>query len=234
MGVGRTSTECGDVFEEGERLHLGAEAEVHAGSWLGLDAVRKQRRPRGWRHPDLDERLGRQRLLAEARLLLRLHRAGLPVPALFDADVDEGRLVLERLPGRPLITVLRDGTITDVSPVMQAVGAAVRRLHAEAVTHGDLSTNNMLVDEQNGVSIIDFGLASIEYDVERYGIDLHVLDEVLGASHPDRPEAMEALIKGYLDAEEAGAQEGAGGTVPSAKEVVDRLDMVRTRVRYHG
>ena len=28
-------------------------------------------------------------MLAEARILLRLHRSGLPVPALLDADVDE-------------------------------------------------------------------------------------------------------------------------------------------------
>jgi len=222
------------VFEPAEVLHLGAEAEVTAGRWLGLDAVRKQRRARSWRHPDLDERLGRQRLLGEARLLLRLHRAGLRVPALFDADVDRDVLVMERLHGRPLIEVLRDRSIPDVFPVMQTVGSEVRRLHAHAVTHGDLSTNNILVMDDGHVALIDFGLSSIEYDLERYGIDLHVLDEVLGASHPDREGAMEALLEGYLASDVADAQEGSGGTVPSAAEVVERLEMVRTRVRYHG
>ncbi len=84
------------------------------------------------------------------------------------------------------------------------------------------------------VALIDFGLSSIEYDLERYGIDLHVLDEVLGASHPDREGAMKALLEGYLASDVADAQEGSGGTVPSAAEVVERLEMVRTRVRYHG
>ncbi|HIH53726.1 MAG TPA: Kae1-associated serine/threonine protein kinase [Candidatus Poseidoniaceae archaeon] len=222
------------MFEPTVRLHLGAEAEVTAGSWFGLPAVLKQRRARAWRHPDLDERLGRQRMLAEARILLRLHRAGLPVPALLDADVDEDRLVLEHVQGRSLIEVLRDETETDVNPMLFRVGQAVRQLHAQAVTHGDLSTNNVMIRDDGSVVLIDFGLASIEYDLERYGIDLHVLDEVLGASHPDREGAMEALESGYLASEHAAPCEAPGGVVPSAAEVVERLALVRSRVRYHG
>ena len=222
------------MFEPEARLHLGAEAEVTAGTWLGLPAVMKQRRARGWRHPDLDERLGRQRMLAEARILLRLHRSGLPVPALLDADVDEDRLVLEHVEGRPLIEVLRDAAVTDVESLLRAVGRAVRHLHAQAVTHGDLSTNNIMIRDDGRVVLIDFGLASIEYDLERYGIDLHVLDELLGASHPDRPGAMAALEAGYLDSEHAGETEAPGGMVPSAADVLDRLSQVRSRVRYHG
>ena len=40
------------AFTADERLYLGAEAEVWRGSWMGLPAVRKQRRFRSWRHPD--------------------------------------------------------------------------------------------------------------------------------------------------------------------------------------
>lgn len=229
-----TFTERGEpVFTPEVRLHLGAEAEVTAGTWFGLPAVMKQRRARGWRHPDLDERLGRQRMLAEARILLRLHRAGLPVPALLDADVDEDRLVLEHVVGRPLIEVLRDPSVVDVEPLLHAVGQAVRHLHAQAVTHGDLSTNNIMIRDDGSVVLIDFGLASIEYDLERYGIDLHVLDEVLGASHPDREGAMAALEAGYLASAHSGEVEASGGTVASSADVLERLSMVRSRVRYH-
>ena len=55
------------AFSADERLYLGAEAEVWRGTWMGQPAVRKQRRLRSWRHPDLDDRLGRRRMLAEAR-----------------------------------------------------------------------------------------------------------------------------------------------------------------------
>jgi Kae1-associated kinase Bud32 len=108
-------------------------------------------------------------------------------------------------------------------------------MHRFAITHGDLSTNNMLVRNKS-IVFIDFGLAAIEYEVERFGIDLHVLDEILNASHPHLNEAMEDVIKGYLsyDAEHGDEVELDGGKVPTAREVIDRLDEIRTRVRYHG
>ena len=96
------------AFIEDRRLHLGAEAEVWRGTWFGKQAVRKQRRPRSWRHADLDHRLGVRRMTSEARLLIRLRKCGLPVPAVWDLDLDGGQLVLEWLPGRTLIEVLNN------------------------------------------------------------------------------------------------------------------------------
>ncbi|DAC29200.1 MAG TPA: serine/threonine protein kinase, partial [Candidatus Poseidoniales archaeon] len=49
----------------------------------------------------------------------------------------------------------------------------------------DLSTNNILIDKAFNAYLIDFGLSAVEYEVERFGIDLHVMDEILGASHPN-------------------------------------------------
>ena len=109
-------------------------------------------------------------------------------------------------------------------------------MHREAITHGDLSTNNILVDEYGTASLIDFGLAAVDYEVERFGIDLHVIDEILGASHPEHEGAIDTLLDGYT-AEETllGAPpEQSGGAVPTAGEVLKRLDDVRSRVRYHG
>ena len=37
------------VFQPEARLHLGAEAEVWSGNWMGRPAVRKIRRHRAWR-----------------------------------------------------------------------------------------------------------------------------------------------------------------------------------------
>ena len=228
---------CIMVFNPHQRLHLGAEAEVWKGEWFGHAAVRKQRRPRSWRHPDLDHRLGVRRMVSEARLLIRMRKAGLSVPAVWDLDYEGGQLIIQHLEGDPLIDVLNaeDAEAERIQSILGGVGRAVRRLHREAATHGDLSSNNILVDGDT-IHLIDFGLASIEYDVERFGIDLHVLDEILGASHPQWPEAIDWVIEGYLAEEEALGPAPAlqGGAVPSAKEVFTRLEDVRTRVRYHA
>ena len=60
------------MWESGELLHEGAEATVTEGFWLGRKAVLKSRRPRAYRHPDLDRRLTKQRLSVEARVLSKL------------------------------------------------------------------------------------------------------------------------------------------------------------------
>ena len=226
------------AFVPSERLHLGAEAEVWAGTWMGQHAVRKLRRPRKWRHPDLDLRLGYRRMMSEARLLIRLKRRGLNVPSVWDLDPQSGRMVLERMPGLPLIEILRDKKHSQqfINTTLLNTGALIRRLHREAITHGDLSTNNILVDENAEVSLIDFGLAAIDYEIERFGIDLHVIDEILGASHPDHKDAIRVLLEGYASEEEKLGKppEQSGGAVPTATEILKRLEEVRSRVRYHG
>ena len=225
------------AFHPTERLHLGAEAEVWKGEWFGRPAVRKQRRPRSWRHPNLDHRLGVRRMISEARLLIRTRKAGLSVPSVWDLDYEGGQLIIEHLDGRPLIDVLNDESTTEkeAHAVLYRVGEAVRCLHRVATTHGDLSSNNILIEGET-VHLIDFGLASVEYDVERFGIDLHVLDEILGASHPHWEGAIDRVLDGYLAAEEklGPAPVLQGGAVPSAREVHTRLEDIRTRVRYHG
>jgi len=225
------------VFKPTQRLHLGAEAEVWKGEWFGKPAVRKQRRPRSWRHPNLDHRLGVRRMISEARLLIRTRKAGLSVPSVWDLDYEGGQLIIEHLGGRPLINVLNDETTTSTTAqaILRRFCAAGRRLHREATTHGDLSSNNILIEGEQ-VHLIDFGLASVEYDVERFGIDLHVLDEILGASHPQWEGAIDWVVDGYMEAEEVlgPAPILQGGAVPSAREVHARLEDIRTRVRYHG
>jgi len=226
------------VFLPDSRLHLGAEAEVWSGLWMGKPAVRKLRRNRAWRHPDLEKRLGYRRMLSEARILIRIKNSGLPVPAVWDVDLENGRIVMEKMRGRPLIEVLRDQSLSrqQIDEALFNTGASVRLLHRLAVTHGDLSTNNILIDEDFNAAVIDFGLSAVEYEVERFGIDLHVMDEILGASHPTIDKAIDVFLDGYqqCDYNEGPMLELSGGKPPAAKEVIKRLDDVRSRVRYHG
>ena len=226
------------AFNADERLYLGAEAEVWRGSWMGLPAVRKQRRLRSWRHPDLDDRLGRRRMIAEARLMVRLYRNGLNIPVLYDCDIKEQRLVMSNIPGSPLIELLNDESIDDtrIREFLLAAGRSIRLLHRQAIVHGDLSTNNIMITPEGEAVLIDFGLAKIEFETELYGIDLHVLFEILGASHPHREGAMDTILEGYAQCEkELGvATTTPGGDPVSMEDVLERFDLIRTRVRYHG
>lgn len=222
------------AWSEGERLHLGAEAEVISGTWHGRPAVLKKRRPRGWRHPDLDSSLRKKRMTNEIKLTIWLARRGAPVPAIWDVDIEESKIIMERIEGKPLIEVLRNNEHDE--ELLINVGKAIRELHRNAVNHGDLSTNNILIDKNRNPVLIDLGLSSREYDLEGFGIDLHVLHEILRASHPDVKGAMDLVLKGYqeLDEELGKPQPAPGGMPPEAEDVLKRLEQIMMRVRYHG
>ncbi len=217
-----------------ERLHLGAEAEVISGTWYGRPAVLKKRRPRGWRHPDLDASLTKKRMTNEIKLTIWLARRGAPVPAIWDVDIDESEIIMERIEGKPLIEILQSKEHDE--ELLIDVGKAIRELHRNAVNHGDLSTNNILITNQRKVVLIDLGLSSREYDLEGFGIDLHVLHEILRASHPEIKGAMDLVLKGYvaLDDELGEPIPAPGGVPPSALDVTTRLNQIMMRVRYHG
>jgi len=222
------------AWSGGERLHLGAEAEVISGTWHGRPAVLKKRRPRGWRHPDLDASLTKKRMTNEVKLTIWLARRGAPVPAIWDVDIDESKIIMERIEGKPLIEILQSNEHDE--KLLIDVGKAIRELHRNAVNHGDLSTNNILITNQREVVLIDLGLSSREYDLEGFGIDLHVLHEILRASHPEVKGAMDLVLKGYiaLDEELGEPIAAPGGLPPSALEVTTRLNQIMMRVRYHG
>lgn len=223
------------LWQEVRELHLGAEARVSLGRFIGTPAVMKARQPRSWRHPALDGMLTERRLNAEARVLRRLRLDGIKVPILLDFEPREGLMVMEYIEAPPFVESLHDkNTLTELgqeglSILLADLGKLIRKIHAAGVMHGDLTTHNLLWSADIGFVPIDFGLAQITSEVERLGIDLHVLHESLGANHPNLEGAMEWVVEGYISSDE-GESEG----VPTAKEVVNRLDEIRQRGRYHN
>ncbi|KAI1918632.1 serine/threonine-protein kinase bud32 [Ophidiomyces ophidiicola] len=69
-------------------LAQGAEARLYKSHFLNpsLPAALKFRPSKPYRHPILDRRLTRQRILQEARCLIKLLKEGIPVPAVYSVD----------------------------------------------------------------------------------------------------------------------------------------------------
>lgn len=222
------------LWKDEGRIHLGAEAEVRAGFWLGIPAVKKIRMKRTWRHPDLDHLLTRRRLDAECRSLRRLVGCGIRIPSILQLDRNTFTMVMSKVDGEPLIDVLRAGISDD--EIFSEVGRVIRIMHRVGIVHGDLSTNNILWQHGGTPALVDLGLSRVSTEVEQFGIDLHVLEEILSASHPEYDGAMTMVESGYLslDIDEGPAEDSSGGPLPSAAQVIKRLQDIRTRVRYHG
>ncbi|KAI1204956.1 tyrosine protein kinase [Annulohypoxylon truncatum] len=81
----------------------GAEARLYKTTYLlpSIPAALKYRPPKAWRHPVLDARLTRHRILAEARILVKCRREGVPVPAVYAVDEAAGWMMMEWVKGAP-------------------------------------------------------------------------------------------------------------------------------------
>lgn len=196
----------------------GAEGRLYKTTYLlpDIPCALKYRPPKPWRHPILDQRLTRHRILSEARILSKCRRDGLRVPDVYAADEAAGWLMLEWVRGTPVRINInqRLGSRTqgieddeELKDLMRKIGSAVGKMHSIGVIHGDLTTSNMMLnppaDQIDGATglegeivIIDLGLASGGIHDEDRAVDLYVLERAFGSTHP----RAECIFSEVLDA----------------------------------
>jgi Kae1-associated kinase Bud32 len=203
----------------------GAEATLRRVDWWGFPALVKERDTKAYRPKALDERLRRERTRTEARLLVDARRIGVRTPLLYDIDLQHHRLTIEELPGPTLKQLLEDAALPPETLVgaVRSFGVALGRLHAGGISHGDLTSSNILYPDgpEAAPALLDLSMGSRSPGVEELGIDLHLAEEDLRALHP----RAEALIRTF----HAGYAEG---NPDGAKDVRQRAKEIRGRVRY--
>ncbi|XP_030068231.1 EKC/KEOPS complex subunit TP53RK [Microcaecilia unicolor] len=211
-----------------ELLKQGAEARVYRGRFLGRAAVVKERFPKGYRHPVLDEKLTHRRTAQEVRSILRCRRAGISAPVVYFVDYASNCIYLEDIVGSATV---RDHIISiqqaerdmeKLYPLAEKIGQVLARMHDEDVIHGDLTTSNMLLRssaEELNLVLIDFGLSFISALPEDKGVDLYVLEKAFLSTHPNTEKVFASLLKSYSAASK------------KSSAVIKKLDEVRLRGR---
>lgn len=214
-----------DESPEGPPVALGAEASLRAVEWMGLPALLKERGVKSYRAKALDERLRRERTRTEARLLVDARRVGVRTPIVYDIDLAKHRLVLEKLTGPTLKEMLEDASLdSDVlASAVRRFGAGLGRLHAGGISHGDLTSSNVLFPDgtTGGPAFLDLSMGSRSPGLEELGIDLHLVEEDLKALHPQSETLVRVFLEGYAE-----------GNPGGAKDVRARAKAIRGRVRY--
>ncbi|MCI4323669.1 MAG: Kae1-associated serine/threonine protein kinase [Thermoplasmata archaeon] len=214
-----------DGAEEPKPTHRGAEAAIAKVEWLGWPALRKSRDRKVYRPKELDERLRRERTRNEARLLSDARRLGVRTPIVYDVDLTEYRLVLEELPGATLKEMLdagREDAASLEGPV-RAFGEVLGRLHAGGISHGDLTSSNVMFPggADAAPALIDLSLGHRSASVEELGIDLHLVEEDLGSLHPNGAKLYKVFLDGYQAA-----------NPDHGKDVRQRAKEIKGRMRY--
>jgi Kae1-associated kinase Bud32 len=210
---------------EGPRVSRGAEASLRAVEWMGLPALLKDREVKNYRPKALDERLRRERTRTEVRLLVDARKLGVRTPIVYDVDLAKHRLILEQLAGPTLKEMLEDPSLS-LESLVEAVrkfGEGLGRLHAGGISHGDLTSSNVLypTGASGPPAFIDLSMGSRSPGLEELGIDLHLVEEDLKALHPKSDALVRAFFEGY-----------ATGNPTGAKDVRARAKAIRGRVRY--
>ena len=211
--------------EAGPAISRGAEAAMRRVDWWGFPALLKERDSKSYRPKALDERLRRERTRTEARLLVEARRLGVRTPILYDIDLVHHRLTMEELPGPTLKTVLETyanepGAL--LAP-LRAFGIALGRLHAGGISHGDLTSSNVLYPDgaAGPPAFLDLSMGSRSPGLEELGIDLHLVEEDLKALSPEGESLFRAFLDGYAE-----------GHPKGHREVRARAKEIRGRVRY--
>ncbi|MCJ1351642.1 MAG: TP53 regulating kinase [Icmadophila ericetorum] len=261
-------------------LTQGAEAIIFRTYFLNLEypCALKYRPSKPYRHPTLDARLTRHRILSEARTLVKCKREGVNVPSVLSldwegADIEGpqggrsgGWMMMEWIEGKTVKKILdlrlataqgssssRNTGIDSKDPkqveqrsdpslveLMVKIGQAVGKMHKIGITHGDLTTSNLMLrpptsphvngtdanespsghDSLEGeIYIIDFGLAVQTLQDEDRAVDLYVLERALTSTHPTAEDLFQELLEAY------------GGSYKGANVALKKLVEVRMRGR---
>ena len=197
------SVECPAPLQE--LFKQGAEARVYKSSIFNKPCIVKERFLKSYRHPALDRKLSDKRMVQEARSLVRCRVFGVRAPCVYHADLDNHKLYMELLPHQVLNDLIssldsQQQLAADVTETIRDVGRQIALMHDNDLIHGDLTTLNILVDTQCGVSFfIDFGLSSVSSLSEDRAVDLYVLERAITSSHPKMSQLFQQILSSYAE-----------------------------------
>jgi TP53 regulating kinase-like protein len=197
-------------------LYQGAEAKI----LLSDNQIIKNRIKKSYRIPELDDKIRKLRTRSETKLLIKASQIiNSPKPLL---PPELYQIKMPFTDGKRLSEHLDNLLLNKQKSICRQIGESISKLHDKDIIHGDLTTSNMILKE-NQIFFIDFGLGFISHKFEDKAVDLHLLKQALEAKHFKHWETLfKEVIKGYL----------FYGDLKDKKIVLERLKAVEKRGRY--
>ena len=177
-------------------LYRGAEAVICLTRYRGKQMVQKRRVKKSYRIKEIDRQLISSRTKEEAKLITLARRCGVIVPLIYDVDLVGGVITMEYLRGKRIKDILNALDSSEKVHICGMIGESIARLHNHDIIHGDITTSNMILLNDH-IHFIDFGLGSINSEIEAKGVDLHVLMEAFDSTHSQYPDCFHYVLEGY-------------------------------------
>jgi len=184
-------------------IKQGAEAKLY----LDKNKIIKDRVSKGYRIKEIDERLRNFRTKREAKII---EKAPINIPKIF--SVEKSKIEMEFIEGDLLKNII--GKLNGAE-IFKKIGQEVRKLHDKEIIHGDLTTSNIII-KNNEPYFIDFGLGFFSHKVEDKAVDVYLFKQVIKSKHHNFLDDFKFFLEGY----------GAD------KEFLNRLEKIEFRGRY--
>ncbi|MEK6886258.1 MAG: KEOPS complex kinase/ATPase Bud32 [Nanoarchaeota archaeon] len=194
------------------QIAQGAEAKLFKTG----NIILKDRFTKKYRHPELDFKLRKARTKKESKILIKMKELNIPSSEYINHDEKEMKIEMKFVDGEILKTVF-DSNFEKHSKL---IGANIALMHKNDLIHGDLTTSNMILNNDT-LHFIDFGLSFNSDKIEDKAVDLHLLRQALESKHFKVVEkAFKIVLSEYSK------------NYGKAKEVIERLNIVEKRGRH--
>ncbi len=199
-------------------VQRGAEAVLYLQKELDKKMIVKERVSKGYRIPEIDEKIRKNRTRHELKLLSRARQAGIQTPKAWSPN--KYNIVMDYIEGFRVKDVFNDLETKERKKLCREMGDIIAKLHENGMIHGDLTTSNMILDKNGKMFLIDFGLGKFSGKIEDQAVDLFLLQEAIKSTHFDfLDESWKGVLKGY-------------GKYSRSKEVIKRFEQIAKRRRY--
>lgn len=193
------------VIENNNKIKLpkniiakGAESDIFKKSYLNEDAILKKRVSKSYRIKEIDDKIRYSRTKSEAKLLSDVKDTGVRTPILYDIDLNNKLILMEEINGelvKDRIPKLNNKQIEELS---YDIGYNIGLIHSKDIIHGDITSSNILINNDNNLVFIDFGLSYYSNLLEDKAVDLLVFKKSLKSLNSNLSDKIfNNMLKGY-------------------------------------
>ncbi len=193
----------------------GAEAVLRKeGNILVKDRISKD-----YRIKEIDDKIRKLRTRSESKLIERASKI-IKTPKIISSDDKSMKITMEFIDGIKLVDHIDGITEKEREKILKLIGNEVALLHNNNIIHGDLTTSNMILKNDN-IYFIDFGLGFISDKDEDKAVDIRLFKQALDSKHYNHSEkSLIYFIQGYKEKSNR------------FNEILKRLEKVEKRGRY--
>lgn len=201
-------------------IYRGAESVIYLDNFEGQQVLVKERIEKKYRIAQIDKKIRKTRTKGETKLLTEARKAGVLTPKILFVDDKNHKIIMENVAGKRVKELFYMADKKTVAKICFGIGKLIGKLHSAGIVHGDLTTSNMILKDDE-IYFIDFGLGEFSKRLEDQGIDLNLLYEALKSTHFKILKlCWENIVKGYKQ------------EYKNAEQALNKVEEIEKRARY--